>query len=207
MKRLLVRDFFFFLVRRAGLAMLWSLAALHASAAPSSWQQLAPTMFEHLVPAERGFPSPVTMSIAQDGDGFVWFGTQAGLGRWDGYRMRNFFHHADDPRSLPGDFVQTMHVDAQGRLWVGSSTAGLAMYDKRSETFVRYPAGPKGLSSPAVTALASDAHGVWVGTAAGLDYIDLSQGGAISHYPRAVNAAGGCRRQPVDRLQRRPGAA
>jgi signal transduction histidine kinase/DNA-binding response OmpR family regulator/ligand-binding sensor domain-containing protein/HPt (histidine-containing phosphotransfer) domain-containing protein len=199
-KRLLVRDFFSFLAGRVGLAMLLSLAPLHAMAATSPWQKLAPTMFEHLVPAERGFPSPVTMSLAQDGDGFLWFGTQAGLGRWDGYRMRNFFHHDDDPHSLPGDFVQTMHVDAQGRLWVGTSTAGVAMYDKRSETFVRYAAGPKGLSSPAVTALASDAHGIWVGTAAALDYIDLAHGGAISHYPRAADAAGGARSNQIRAL-------
>ena len=181
--------------------MLLSLASLHATAAPSPWQKLAPTMFEHLVPAERGFPSPVTMSLAQDGDGFLWFGTQAGLGRWDGYRMRNFFHHADDPHSLPGDFVQTMHVDRQGRLWLGTSTNGVAMYDKRSETFIRYPAGPNGLSSPAVSALASDAGGgIWVGTAAGLDYIDVAHGGAIRHYPRAADAAGGPRSNQIRAL-------
>ena len=181
--------------------MLLSLASLHATAAPSPWQQLAPTMFEHLVPAERGFPSPVTMSLAQDGDGFLWFGTQAGLGRWDGYRMRNFFHHADDPHSLPGDFIQTMHVDRQGRLWLGTSTDGVAMYDKRSETFIRYPAGPKGLSSPAVFALASDASGgIWVGTAAGLDYIDVAHGGAIVHHLRTAAAAGGPRSNQIRAL-------
>ncbi|WP_195763445.1 response regulator [Duganella guangzhouensis] len=143
-------------------------------------------MFEHLVPAERGFPNPITMSIAQDGDGFMWFATQSGLGRWDGYRMRNFFYKADDPTSLPADFVQTLHVDRQGRLWVGTSANGVAMYDKFSEQFIRYPAGPQGLSSPAIGALASDARGgLWVGTATGLDYIDVPNGGAIRHYPRA----------------------
>jgi len=169
------------------LAGLPSLSA--AAPAASPWQALAPAVFEHLVPAERGFPSPITMSVVQDGDGFIWFGTQNGLGRWDGYRMRNFFFKAGDPTSLPGDFIQTLHVDAQGRLWVGTSTDGLAMYDRRTEGFVRYPAGPGGLSSVAVGAIASDARGgVWVGTAAGLDYIDSANGGAVSHHPRAGGA-------------------
>jgi signal transduction histidine kinase/CheY-like chemotaxis protein/ligand-binding sensor domain-containing protein len=163
-------------------------AASAASASP--WQALAPTMFEHLVPAERGFPSPITMSVVQDGDGFIWFGTQAGLGRWDGYRMRNFFFKADDPHSLPGDFIQTLHVDPMGRLWVGTSSDGLAMYDKQTERFVRFAAGPKGLSSPAIGAIAGDARGgVWVGTAAGLDYIDTANGNAVSRHPRRAGAA------------------
>nr|WP_315250914.1 response regulator [uncultured Duganella sp.] len=192
-----MRYFFSFLAGAAALALA---LILPAGAAPTPWQKLAPTMFEHLVPAERGFPSPIVMTVAQDGDGFIWFGTQAGLGRWDGYRMRNFFFKADDPRSLPGDFVQTLHVDRQGRLWLGTTTDGVAMYDKHSETFVRYPAGPKGLSSPAVSSLASDERGIWVGSAGGLDYIDLSRGGVVSHHPRAAGAMGGARANQVRAL-------
>jgi signal transduction histidine kinase/CheY-like chemotaxis protein/ligand-binding sensor domain-containing protein len=166
------------------------LADAAAAAAPSPWHALAPTVFEHLVPAELGFPSPTTMSVVQDGDGFIWFGTQTGLGRWDGYRMRNFFFQADDPYSLPGDFIQTLHVDHQGRLWLGTTIDGLAMYDKQTERFVRYPAGPQGLSSPAVNAIASDARGgIWIGTSAGLDYIDTARGNAITHHPRGAAGA------------------
>ncbi|MRX20173.1 hypothetical protein GJ695_28515, partial [Pseudoduganella sp. FT9W] len=165
------------------LTLMAALAPPPAIAAPTPWQKLAPTMFEHLVPAERGFPGPVVMAIAQDGDGFIWMATQTGLGRWDGYQMRNFFYQADDPHSLPADFVQTLHVDGQGRLWLGTPTDGVAMYDKQTERFIRYPAGPQGLSSPAVAALASDARGgIWVGGAAGLDYIDVPNGGAVRHH-------------------------
>jgi signal transduction histidine kinase/CheY-like chemotaxis protein/ligand-binding sensor domain-containing protein/HPt (histidine-containing phosphotransfer) domain-containing protein len=195
LKRLLVRDFFSFFAAtgRAVLALIGALtvalAPTLAGAAPTPWQKLAPTMFEHLAPAERGFPGPVVMAIAQDGDGFIWMATQAGLGRWDGYQMRNFFYKAGDPYSLPADFVQTLHVDRQGRLWLGTPTDGVAMYDKQTERFVRYPAGPKGLSSPAISALASDARGgIWVGGAGGLDYIDTANGGAISHHPLAGDA-------------------
>jgi len=156
-----------------------------ADTASERWQALAPALFEHLMPAEHGFPSPITMCVAQDGDGFIWFGTQAGLARWDGYHTRNFFFSADDPHSLPGDFIQTLHVDRQGRLWIGTAADGLAMYDKQSEGFVRFGAGPMGLSSPAIGAIASDEKGgVWVGTAAGLDYIDTAHGNVIRHFKR-----------------------
>jgi signal transduction histidine kinase/CheY-like chemotaxis protein/ligand-binding sensor domain-containing protein len=200
LERFFVRDFISSFAGRTTLAATLTLAPLLALAAPTPWQKLAPTLFEHLVPAERGFPNPITMSIAQDGDGFIWFATQSGLGRWDGYRMRNFFFSADDARSLPGDFVQTLHVDRRGRLWLGTTTGGVAMYDKQTESFVRYPAGANGLSSPAIAALASDANGIWIGTAAGLDYIDLAHGGLIRHYPRDASAAGGARANQIRAL-------
>jgi signal transduction histidine kinase/CheY-like chemotaxis protein/ligand-binding sensor domain-containing protein len=185
----------------AAAALTAGLHGMPAGADPGNpWQALAPALFEHLVPAERGFPSPIVMTMAQDADGFMWFGTQAGLGRWDGYHMRNFFFSADDPHSLPNDFVQALHVDRQGRLWIASSTDGVSMYDKQLERFVRFPAGPKGLSSPVVHAIASDEHGVWIGTAAGLDYIDTAHGNAISHYPRAAGAAGGPRSDTIRAL-------
>ncbi len=151
--------------------------------APDRWQALATPLFEHLG-QEHGLPHPLAMALAQDGDGFIWIGTQRGLARWDGYRMRNFLYDARDPNSLPADFVQSLHVDQQGRLWVGTSNAGAAMYDKANERFVRYPAGPKGLSSAAVNAIASDGHGgIWFGTADGLDYLDPARG-AIARHPR-----------------------
>jgi signal transduction histidine kinase/CheY-like chemotaxis protein/sugar lactone lactonase YvrE len=182
------------------LACLWC-APAGAANAPDRWQALAPAMFDHLVPADRGFPSPIVMKVVQDGDGFMWFGTQAGLGRWDGYHMRNFFFDADDPHSLPGDFVQALHVDGLGRLWIGTTTDGLAMYDKQQERFIRYAAGKDGLSSPAIGAIASDRRGgIWVGTGAGLDYIDSQNGNAISHLPRAAGATGGPRSNQIRAL-------
>jgi signal transduction histidine kinase/CheY-like chemotaxis protein/ligand-binding sensor domain-containing protein len=172
-------------------------APLHAAADPDRWHALAPVVFEHLTPAERNFPSPVVMSVVQDGDGFLWFGAQTGLGRWDGYQMRNFYFDASDPHSLPGDFVQTLHVDHRGRLWVGTSTDGLAWYDKLHERFVRVAAGA--LSSPAVYAIASDREGgLWVGTATGLDYVDAA--GAVHHHQRPVAAPGGQRSNQIRSL-------
>ncbi|KQQ30955.1 hypothetical protein ASF61_17105 [Duganella sp. Leaf126] len=165
----------------AGLAA----APVRAAPDPDRWHTLAPVVFEHLSPAERDFPGPVVMSVVQDSDGFIWLGAQTGLGRWDGYRMRNFYFDANDPHALPGDFIQTLHVDRQGRLWVGTSTDGLAWYDKQHERFERVAVGA--LSSPSIHALASDDQGgLWVGTLAGLDYVDAA--GVVRHHPRPAAA-------------------
>jgi signal transduction histidine kinase/CheY-like chemotaxis protein/ligand-binding sensor domain-containing protein len=166
-------------MRRVGLAVCAAICIAicfavcdTAAASPERWERLATPLFEHLG-LEQGLPHPVGMALAQDGDGFIWIGTQSGLARWDGYRVRSFRYDAADATSLPGDFIQTLHVDAQGRLWVGTATSGLAMYDKHKEQFIRVN---DELSRGAVSAIASDGKGnLWVGTATGLKYYDAAR--------------------------------
>ncbi len=172
--------------------------ARHAAAAPAvtpppatalpdnvqRWALYATPQFSHLG-LEHGLPHPVGVVMAQDSDGYLWIGTQQGLARWDGYRMRNFTFDAADPQSLPGDLVQALHVDHQGRLWVGTATGGMAVYDKVHERFQRHGAGPGGLRHAAVNAIASDPDGgIWAGTAGGLDYLPPDRG-AVRHAARA----------------------
>ncbi|NHZ35849.1 response regulator [Massilia rubra] len=160
---------------------LYAGAALAATGVANRWDKLATPLFEH-IGLDQGLPHPVAMALAQDGDGFIWIGTQRGLARWDGYRMLSFVHNAADPYSVPADFIQALHVDRRGRLWIGTATGGLAMYDKVRERFIRFPAGAAGLADAAINAIASDGMGgVWVGTPSGLDYVDPART-AVRHY-------------------------
>jgi signal transduction histidine kinase/CheY-like chemotaxis protein/ligand-binding sensor domain-containing protein len=149
-----------------------------AVAGPERWSQLATPLFEHLG-LEQGLPHAVSMALAQDGDGYIWIGTQSGLARWDGYRVRSFHHNAADPTGLPGDFIQVLHVDGAGRLWIGTAATGLAMYDKHSEQFVR-PVDE--LTRGPISAIASDSKGnLWLGTPTGLKYYDAINR-TVRHY-------------------------
>jgi signal transduction histidine kinase/ligand-binding sensor domain-containing protein/DNA-binding response OmpR family regulator/HPt (histidine-containing phosphotransfer) domain-containing protein len=157
-------------LRAAMLALAaWLAVCGAASASPQRWDALSTPLFEHLG-LDQGLPHAVGMTMAQDGDGYIWIGTQSGLARWDGYRVRSFHHDPTQPSSLPGDFIQVLHADAAGRLWVGMAAAGLAMYDKHTESFIR-PLDE--LSRGAVSAITSDSKGnLWIGTADGLKYYD-----------------------------------
>jgi signal transduction histidine kinase/ligand-binding sensor domain-containing protein/DNA-binding response OmpR family regulator/HPt (histidine-containing phosphotransfer) domain-containing protein len=170
------------------MALRWLRAAMFAAACltmcgaaragQERWQALATPLFEHLG-LDQGLPHAVGVAMAQDGDGYIWIGTQSGLARWDGYQVRSFHHDAAAPNSLPGDFIQVLHVDVAGRLWVGTAAAGLAMYDKRSEQFVRLT---DELSRGLISAISSDSRGnLWIGTANGLKYYDTVQK-TIRHY-------------------------
>jgi ligand-binding sensor domain-containing protein/signal transduction histidine kinase len=155
----------------AGL-MLWTAAGSPAcAAAPRSLR------FEHLG-LEQGLPQETVKTVLQDHAGFMWFGTQGGLNRYDGYRIRVFRHDPGDPASLPDNYVQSSYEDHDGRLWFGTR-GGLARYDEAAQKFVRYPfmSGSERVArNHAVAAIVGDAGGLWIGTGEGLIRLDPASG-------------------------------
>jgi signal transduction histidine kinase/ligand-binding sensor domain-containing protein/DNA-binding response OmpR family regulator len=132
--------------------------------------------------------------ILKDRYGFMWFGTQDGLNRYDGYRYLVYKHIARDPGSLPANNVQAICEDSQGNVWVGTRLGGLSRYDHRSERFTTFKHDPKvetSLVSNIITCLFADAAGnLWVGTEDGLDL--LKKGSAVfehfTHLSGQVNS-------------------
>ncbi|MBD5779903.1 response regulator [Pelagicoccus sp. NFK12] len=76
-------------------------------------------------------------TITQTNNGLIWVGSHQGLFRFDGRRIRTFFHDPRDPSSLPNESVTTLHVDAQGRLWIGTEQ-GAALFKPDTEEFIHY---------------------------------------------------------------------
>ncbi|ALK96885.1 hypothetical protein AB595_04160 [Massilia sp. WF1] len=134
--------------------------------------------FEHLN-REQGLSQETVKTILQDRAGFMWFGTQAGLDRYDGYRIRAFRSDPADPASLPDNFVQASHEDGEGRLWFGTR-GGLVRFDEATQKFIRYPfvsGSERSTRNRAVTAIAGDgAGGLWIGTGDGLVHLDPASG-------------------------------
>lgn len=89
-------------------------------------------VFRRLPPEVRLTQSQVT-AIAQDGAGFIWFGTPSGLNRFDGYKVRKYLK-GDAAESIPHDFVRSLLVDSSGVLWVGTG-GGLSVYDPGTQSF------------------------------------------------------------------------
>jgi len=121
-------------------------------------------------------PAHLCSAIAQDREGLLWFGTQGGLVRYDGYDFRVFKSNPSDPTTLAGNYVRALHVASDGRLWVGTFSGGLSVYDPRTETFTRFqhdPRNPNSLAYDRVEGLAETQDGrIWIATTAGLDRLD-----------------------------------
>ncbi len=161
--------------------LLW---ACRAQAFP----QLAP-YFETVGDGES-IPDNNVSALAQDGSGFIWIGTPAGLLRYDGYRFRSFAGDDGDARSLAGDFVRSLLSGSDGRLWIGTNADGVAVLDADGVGVTRVRAAADGLSSNTVRALAEDGSGgVWIGTREGLDYWPRREVG-IRHYRQRFGADG-----------------
>jgi len=114
-------------------------------------------------------------SIVQDRQGFLWFGTNSGLERYDGYRFREFRHDPNDPSSLRGSVIHTIFEDESGKLWVGSDQF-LDGYDPPTETFTHYPATFTGSDMMAWHGLEDHKGAIWLATFDGLYRIDPATG-------------------------------
>ncbi|MES2901064.1 MAG: two-component regulator propeller domain-containing protein [Pseudomonadota bacterium] len=134
--------------------------------------------FEHLS-VEQGLAQESVLATVQDADGFMWFGSQAGLSRFDGYRFTTFRNAVSDPRSLGNNWVRVLHVDRKGRMWVGTD-GGLDRYDPATQTFTHFrPEDParRGNGNLHVRAIADDGkHGLWLATKDGLQHFDTASG-------------------------------
>ena len=74
--------------------------------------------------------------IFKDSRGFMWFGTNFGLNRYDGYQVKVFLSSKNNPNSLLYNPVPKIQEDFRGNLWITGNPAAV-VYDVHSETFIR----------------------------------------------------------------------
>jgi diguanylate cyclase (GGDEF)-like protein len=79
---------------------------------------------------EQGLPQISVLAITQDRAGYLWFGTQGGLARFDGTRFTRYTQH--DASEL-ATHVQALQPDAEGRLWIGTTHGLLVLEHGRFE--------------------------------------------------------------------------
>ena len=118
-------------------------------------------------------------TIAQDKDGFMWFGSSEGLDRFDGHKTLNFHHDSSQPTTLSSNVISRILIDNQQRLWVGTFGGGLNLYKAVSQDFLHFTTKTKNttLSNDTVNALFEDSEGnIWVGTENGLNIISNHAG-------------------------------
>jgi ligand-binding sensor domain-containing protein/serine phosphatase RsbU (regulator of sigma subunit) len=90
--------------------------------------------FNHLT-VEDGLSQNSVYCIFQDIKGFIWFGTQDGLNRYDGYNIKVFKNIPDDSTSLNDNFVFSIYEDLSGTLYIETQSGAFHRYNPRSESF------------------------------------------------------------------------
>jgi ligand-binding sensor domain-containing protein/signal transduction histidine kinase/DNA-binding response OmpR family regulator len=90
----------------------------------------------------NGLTNNVVYSIIQDKLGFLWFATEDGLNRYDGYGFTSFRHDPSNKHSISGNFIQCLYCDKEGNIWIGTSDKGLCRFDYKTNQFERFTHDP-----------------------------------------------------------------
>ncbi len=159
----------------AGRAWLAAAALVLAGAVAGSAQ--TPHIAFQRLSIDHGLPQISVTCMLQDRQGFMWFGTQSGLARYDGYGFTVFKHDRLEPTSLAGDYIRALWQDEAGDLWIGTIGGGASRFDPETGVFTNYrhdPEDPTSLASDRVNEIYQDRlGGLWFGTtASGLDRFD-----------------------------------
>ncbi|MFL5752646.1 MAG: two-component regulator propeller domain-containing protein [Bacteroidia bacterium] len=72
---------------------------------------------------DEGLSQSSVMSVCQDKQGFMWFGTQDGLNRYDGKTVDKINSRPFDPTSITGNSINGICSDQEGQIWVANSNA------------------------------------------------------------------------------------
>jgi ligand-binding sensor domain-containing protein len=137
-----------------------------------------PLHFDHLGRAE-GLSQNSVNCMVRDSEGFMWFGTQDGLNRYDGKEIRLYQNDPDNPSTLSNNYILSICEDEEGFLWIGTMAGGLNRFNRETGEFsvFRHSDTSNSLSENNVWAVLSDGKGhIWAGTSLGLNCYDKKAG-------------------------------
>ncbi|MDE2051585.1 MAG: hypothetical protein KGJ72_11260, partial [Gammaproteobacteria bacterium] len=167
----------------SGLSLIGGAVLLLAASVAAA--ATAPPLYLTNLTTADGLPEGTVRSVLQDSQGFMWFGTEDGLVRYDGQHLVRYGILPGGKHGLPGSFIRQIVQGPRHDLWIAINNGGLARWNRASNDFTVYrhdPDDSHSLASDEVRALAIDAQGrVWIGmTDAGLDVLD-PRSGRIQH--------------------------
>ncbi len=169
---------------------LLAASVLLASAAVA--QQHPPVHFTALT-SRDGLSQSTVNCIFRDSYGFLWFGTQDGLNRYDGYSFTVYRHDAANPRSIADNQIKSIIEDDEHRLWIGTLGGGLCIYDRDHDAFLRLEdigIHPAFHTDPAILSLLKARDGsIWIGTFRGLLHINAQHTTISEFLPEPADTA------------------
>ena len=125
--------------------------------------------FEY-ISIEDGLSQSVVECMIQDSAGFLWFGTQDGLNRYDGMKFTVYRNDPGIPASLCHNHLRCICEDKNKDLWIGTDK-GLSRYDREKDIFINYrhdEGNERSIPNDQIRSVFEDKEGVlWIGTYTG----------------------------------------
>jgi len=123
--------------------------------------------FKHLT-IQNGLSNNKVFTVIQDQTGFMWFGTNDGLNRYDGYNCKVFRNNSNDSNSISDNSIEALFEDRQGNIWIGTKDGVLNKYCPTTEKFTQWKLK---LNSPGYNSIKyiyeDSKQNIWIGTIIG----------------------------------------
>ncbi len=123
------------------------------------------------ISTREGLSQRSVVTILQDNQGFIWFGTRYGLNKYDGISFKNYNYNSEDENSLSHNWITKLVVDKEGRMWVGTKK-GLNLYNPQGDNFIRIKRSntlDKYYTSTINDIVSIDSTFIWIASDRGLD--------------------------------------
>lgn len=144
--------------------------------------QTTETIFNRYT-VDDGISQSSVSCILQDSEGYIWFGTQDGLNKFNGYTFERFYHNPYDSQSISHAWVYSIAEDSQGNIWVGTR-GGLNKFDKKKARFEQFLAKTdkaNSMSSNLVYGITYHNGFIYANTPPVLNIIDIKTKQIVQH--------------------------
>lgn len=114
---------------------------------------------------QEGLSDSFVNCLLQDRTGFIWFGTDDGLNRFDGYEIKVYRNHLNDEFSISENIIWALWEDHSGNLWIGTKSGGLNKYDPLTNKFEHWKLDSTSTEEINITYIYEDSKSnIWIGT-------------------------------------------
>jgi signal transduction histidine kinase/ligand-binding sensor domain-containing protein len=117
------------------------------------------------ISVEDGLSNSFVNCLIQDRTGFIWFGTDDGLNRFDGYEIKVYRNDPNDKFSISENIIWALWEDHSGHLWIGTKSGGLNKYDPDTDKFEHWDLDSESTEEINITSIYEDSKSnIWIGT-------------------------------------------
>ena len=138
-----------------------------------------------LEPLSAKLTQKTVVQTFQDSRGTLWFLTQEGLNRYNGYTLENYRYSASNDLSISSNEVTRITEDSLGNLWISTLGGGLNKYDPITNGFIALYTNQDSERSPHsnyISTVFTDSNGnIWLGYSDGFSIFNPSSG-KFQHY-------------------------
>ncbi|MGB5530535.1 MAG: two-component regulator propeller domain-containing protein [Ignavibacteriaceae bacterium] len=117
------------------------------------------------ITGEDGLSNSYVNCLLQDSFGFIWFGTDDGLNRYDGYKIKVYRNNPDDSTSISDNIIWALFEDGSGYIWVGTKGGKLNKYNPFLDRFEHWDMDSNATAELIITFIFEDNNNfIWIGT-------------------------------------------